>query len=368
MAFLKRGWKLLFFIFVMGPAFADVSPFSLTFFGLYGSPVQPLGLASSLTDIVGFDVLGEWNASNYASLGLSFEQADFYSDPAFSFSTINIEGRVFPFQNEKEKFSPYLYGGAGLGVSTGGGTLLKAGLGSRVSFIGSLFLDFTAGSHWIVSPANAQYVDFRAGLSYSFELKPPKEEKPAPTATAIPAVSTPKVQATVPMASPVPTATQMSLEMATPTPMPVIFQAPVTTLAQSKKFYKIGMDAFLAGNYPLALKALKKSLTLKEKHKHPYKYAETYATIGVIYQFHAHKVKDHDKKALIYYKKALAIDPTTKSAKHYYKKLKAKLARESKHKPKPIPAPVSEGTQPSTSGDALNPPTPSGTGQSLNQY
>lgn len=368
MNFFNRRWKFIFFLFLAVPAFAEVPPVSLSFFGLYGSPVQPLGLASSSTDILGFDVLGEWNPSNYASLGLSYEQASFYFNPGTTFSAVNFEGRFFPFQNGKEKFSPYVYGGAGLGLSTGGGTLLKTGLGSRVSFIGPLFLDFTAGSHWIMSTGTAQFVDFRAGLSYSFDFKPPQETKPAPKVTATPAPTVP-VTNVFPGASPLPTATEVVLEMASPTPMPVIPQAPVTTLAQSKMYYKIGMNAFLAGNYPLALKALKKSLTLKEKHKHPYKYAETYATIGVIYQFHALKVKDHNQKALLYYKKALAIDPTTKSAKHYYKKLKAQVARESKKK-KTKPRPPSSGTasEPSASRDT-SVPTPVPTeNHSLNQY
>ncbi len=42
------------------------------------------------------------------------------------------------------------------------------------------------------------------------------------------------------------------------------------------------------------------------------------------------EVKDHDQKALLNYKKALAIDPSTKSAKRFYKKLKSKLTAESR--------------------------------------
>lgn len=356
MALLKHGWKLFLCLLIFGPVRAETPPLSLTFFGLYGSPVQPLGLASATTDALGFDVLGEWNPSNYASLGLSFEQATFYGSQSFTFQALNFEGRVFPFQNGKDKFSPYLYGGAGLGLSTGGGTQLKAGLGSRVSFIGPLFLDLAAGSHWIQSPGNFQYVDFRAGLSYSIEIQHQEPAKPVTTVTP-----TPTAPATVSVASLIPTTTPTAgtLFLTEPTPTPVISQAPVTTLVQSKKFYKIGMDAFLAGNYPLALKALKKSLTLKEKHKHPYKYAETYATIGVIWQFHAHKVPDHLQKALMNYKKALSIDPTTKSAKHYYKKLRAQLARSSKQKPKPAPAPTDESAQPSSPGATSNPTGPS---------
>ncbi len=114
--------------------------------------------------------------------------------------------------------------------------------------------------------------------------------------------------------------------------------APVTTLKEVKKYYKLGMKAFMVRNYALSLKLLKKSLASKEIHGAKYYYAETYATIGVIYQFHAHKVKDHLQKALLNYKKALSIDPTTKAAKHYYKKLKAQLARQAKPKPMPLPA------------------------------
>src|ERR1019366_100078 len=114
--------------------------------------------------------------------------------------------------------------------------------------------------------------------------------------------------------------------------------APGITLAQGKKYYRAGMKAFGKQNYKLAFKLLKKSLELKEVHKAAYYYAETYATIGVIYQFYAHKVKNHDQRALEYYRKALKIDPQTKAAKSHYKKLLAKVARENKanakHKPK----------------------------------
>jgi tetratricopeptide (TPR) repeat protein len=132
------------------------------------------------------------------------------------------------------------------------------------------------------------------------------------------------------------------------TPTPVIDLKPVKSLKEAVKYYKMGNAAFKAGNYPLALKAYKKSLTLKEKHKAAYYKAETYAQIGVIYQFHALKVKDHEKKALGNYKAALKIDPKTKSAKKFYPKLKAKLDKEAKaakekakpssrSEPKPVP-------------------------------
>ncbi|HEY5038913.1 MAG TPA: tetratricopeptide repeat protein, partial [bacterium] len=161
-------------------------------------------------------------------------------------------------------------------------------------------------------------------------LAPSTPSRPAPVEAAAPAST-----ATLP-ATPIPTVIPYSIP--SPTPTETLFtldSAPVTTLAGVKKYYRLGMNAFMIRNYPLSLKYLRKSLASKEVHGASYYYAETYATIGVIYQFHAPKIKDHDQKALINYKKALAIDPTTKSAKHYYKRLKAKVAKASKAKAKP---------------------------------
>jgi hypothetical protein len=343
----KHAWKLLILFLALGPVFADVQPISLTFFGLYGSPVQPLGLAATTTDAFGFNILGEWNPSNYASLGLSFEQVTFYfPGQSFTYPAVNFEGRVFPFQNEKGSFSPYIYGGAGLGLSSDGSPQLKAGLGSRVSFIGPTYLDFAAGSHWIQSPGNFQYVDFRAGLSYSLELNPKPNPTPTPTVT-------PTVQLPHPLVSPVPTATLVST--ATPVPSqtivpastPVVAQAPVTTLAQGKRYYRLGLKAYGDENFALAFGYFNKNLSLTKVHKRPYQYADTCAHIGVIYQLHAHKVPNHLQKALIDYKKALSIDKKNKIARRYYKKLKAYLARLSKAKPKPAPAPTVGIVQPS---------------------
>jgi tetratricopeptide (TPR) repeat protein len=314
---------------------AEVSPLTLTLLADYGSPVQPLGLAQSTTDAIGFEFMAEWNASNYASFGLSFEQQTFYYGPGFSIPTVNLESRLFPFENGKNKFSPYIYGGAGLNLSsTGGPFQLKAGLGSRVALAGPLFFDLAVGSHWFVDPGSLQYVDGRAGLSVFIDFKPGQVPTPtpapaAPTSTPAP-IASPVAQASpTHMATPDITPEVISLEDATPTPPPVIdLSVPVTSVAEGKFYYKIGNDAFGVGNYPLAMKAYKKSLTLKEKHKAAYYYAETYAQLGVIYQFHAKKIKDHNKKALGYYKQALAIDKKTKSAKKFYPKLKAQMAKE----------------------------------------
>lgn len=348
---------------------AEVSPLTLTLLADYGSPVQPLGLAQSTTDAIGFEFMAEWNASSYASFGLSFEQQTFYNAVNFSIPTANLETRLFPFENGKNKFSPYIYGGAGLNLSsTGGPFQLKAGLGSRVSLVGPLFFDLAVGSHWLVDPGSLQYVDGRAGLSVFIDFKPGQVPTPtpapaAPTSTPAP-VASPVVQASpTHMATPDITPEVISLEDATPTPV-IDLSVPVTSVTEGKFYYKIGNDAFKAGNYPLARDAYKKSLSLKEKHKAAYYYAETYAQLGVIYQFHA-KFKGHNKRALENYKKALAIDKNTKSAKHYYKKLKAQVAREeaaakktktkSKTKKKRKPAAVESTSTTSPEATPTNP-------------
>src|SRR6185369_8524225 len=110
-------------------------------------------------------------------------------------------------------------------------------------------------------------------------------------------------------------------------------QLPIDTaeaVSQMKKFYMTGMKAFAKQDYETAIDNLKHALQYKEKKVLYYYYAEANATLGVIYHFHS-KVEGHKELAYRYYKKALAIDPTTKSAKKYIKMLKppAKGAGES---------------------------------------
>ncbi len=334
------------FLFLLGVSIsrAEISPVSLTFFGLYGSPVDPPALAVPSANGMGFNALAEWQATTYTSIGLGFEQASFSGGSTLTVPMFNLEGRFFPMENERRRFSPYIYGGAGLNLASAGAwqgpVQLKAGIGSRVSIAGPIFFDLAVGSHWLQPPNNFQFVDIRYGLSMSFGFKegffqsqssggrapenPPAKqpEKQNPTPKSAGTVGpTPTVNWT-----PIPTPIVSESQAATI----VIESAPVTTLAGVKKYYKLGMKAFLGKNYALSLKLLKKSLASREIHGASYYYAETYATMGVIYQFHAHKVKDHNLKALDKYRKALAIDPDTKSAKAYYKKLKAQVAREKK--------------------------------------
>ena len=401
---LKQAWKILAFLLLGQCAWADFSPIDLTLFGQYGTPVAPAWLASGYSDGAGWEALAEWNPSNLISLGLSYERMTFYGSPNFSFTMYNVEGKLYPFENGRKSFSPYIYGGAGLDPSTNGSTQLKAGIGTRTAFIGPIFIDVSAGSHWIQPPNEFQYVDLRAGLSFSFEYhqvnysdnsssSSRSSSSSSSTTTSANSTSSTVVQTrsvtvvaaapapapavvsnpVIPIGTPTVTPPEASLTLEEPTPTIVISAAPVTSVAEAKMWYQVGNEAFMAGNYPLALKAYKKSLTLKEKHKALYFYAETYSQIGVIYQFHAHKVTNHLQKALANYKKALAIDPTTKAAKKYYRPLKRQLAaaakhtKKAKHKRKPASQHAPSDGSPTTGG-ATDSSAPAGSSTSSNNF
>jgi hypothetical protein len=283
-------------------------------------------------------------------------------------------------------------GGAGLNLGSGGNLVLKAGLGSRVSFIGPTYLDVMVGSHWIQDPGSFQYVDARLGLGFTFDLtsngstSKPAEQAPPPSSQQAPKAA-PTAAAPAPIAAPTQPVTLMAtptvaVEMASPTPTPEeltleepsssapvspkTLSGPVPAVKALKRFYKAGMKAFLGGKYDTALKYLRKSLAVKEVHGAAYYYAETYATIGVIYHFHS-KVKNHRHLAYINYQKALKIDPTTKAAKKYIKLLKSP-SRKARHMTKPKPTPPSasadSGSSMSIDTGAASGPSNAGSGNS----
>jgi tetratricopeptide (TPR) repeat protein len=104
----------------------------------------------------------------------------------------------------------------------------------------------------------------------------------------------------------------------------MVLEAEIATakaISTMKKYYTLGVNAFLKQDYPTSVKWLNKAVKIPDRHVPAYYYAEAYATLGVIYHFHI-KTKGHKAKALLYYKKALKYDPyNTKSAKKYIKLL-----------------------------------------------
>ena len=333
-------------------AASDTTPslFSLTYYELYGTPVEPLNYAQTTTDALGFDILAEYNPSYYASIGLNFEKTSFYDGYNTTVSFWGLETRFFGAPNGKNPFSPYIYGGVGLGLNTGTGNQLKAGLGSRIQlFPPIMFLDFSAGSNWIDS--GLQYLNFRGGLSLSFDL--PKVE---PVPTAIPtAAKTPSVTPTAtvistmadiflgPTVTATPTITLTSIETitSTSTAIPASTQTPVFDVSRVKIYYIAGMKAFEARRNLVAITDFKKAISVNDPTAKYYYYAESNAMLGVLYQFRLTSLPGHNKLAIKYYKRALKIDPRTKSAKKFLAMLQGAKPSGEKHSSLETPTSIS---------------------------
>jgi len=339
-------------------AASDTTPslFSLTYYELYGTPVTPQSYAQIATDALGFNILAEYNPSYYASFGLNFEKTSFYDGYNTTVSFLGLETRFFGSPNGKNPFSPYVYGGVGLGLNAGTGNQLKAGLGSRIQlFLPIMFLDFSGGSNWIDS--GVQYLNFRGGLSLSFDL--PKVEA---VPTAVPTMAkTPLVTPTVTVvgtivdvlasptitstpfvtSTPTVTSTATATTSSTVTVTSVSTLTPVLDVSRVKIYYIAGMKAFEAHRDLAAVADFKKAIAVNEPTAKYYYYAESNAMLGVIYQFRLTKVVGHNKLAIKYYKRALKIDPGTKSAKKFLAMLQGTKASGKKHTALKTPTAVS---------------------------
>jgi tetratricopeptide (TPR) repeat protein len=290
---------------------------------------------------------------------LNFEKTAFYDGYNTTVSFLGLETRFFGVPNGKSPFSPYVYGGVGLGLNAGTGNQLKAGLGSRIQlFPPIMFLDFSAGSNWIDS--GLQYLNFRGGLSLSFDL--PKVE-PMPTAvqtiaktplvtptvtvisTMADILTSPTITAT-PFATSTPTITSTVVDTATSTvtTTPGSTLTPVLDVSRVKIYYIAGMKAFEAHRDLAAITDFKKAIAVNEPTAKYYYYAESNAMLGVIYQFRLTKVQGHNKLAVKYYKRALKIDPQTKSAKKFLAMLQG--GKTSKKKNAAVTMPMTDAVQP----------------------
>jgi len=341
-------------------AASDTTPslFSLTYYELYGTPVTPQSYSQIATDALGFNILAEYNPSYYASFGLNFEKTSFRDGYNTTVSFLGLETRFYGSPNGKNPFSPYVYGGVGLGLNVGTGNQLKAGLGSKIQlFPPIMLLDFSAGSNWIDS--GLQYLNFRGGLSLSFDL--PKVEA---VPTAVPTIAkTPLVTPTVTAVSTVdvlasPTITSAPFTISTPTVTStatatttstvtvtsVSTLTPVLDVSRVKIYYIAGMKAFEAHRDLAAVTDFKKAIAVNDPTAKYYYYAESNAMLGVIYQFRLTKVEGHNKLAVKYYKRALKIDPGTKSAKKFLAMLQGTKASGKKHPALKTPTEVSTVT------------------------
>jgi len=382
---------LLWAAALVGVAHADSdspSLFSLTYYEMYGTPVAPVAYTQIDSDALGFDVLAEYNPSYYASFGLDLEKTEFFDGFNSTISFLGVDVRFYGAPNTRSPFAPYLFGGASLGLNTGTGNELKAGLGSRIQFAYPFFLDFSAGSNWVDS--GLQYLIFKGGLSVSFDL-PKVEPIPtrmptvgispvmtvSPVGTLVDLMSTPSATPTLTSTptvtlvvtnTPTVTATYTSTSALTSTPTiiltatstltmtstPGITDTPSPIQSRVKMHYKAGMKAFEARHYLTAIAEFKKALAIQDPTVQSYFYAESNAMLGVIYQFDSTK-KGHNALAVEFYKKALKVDPATASAKKYLKMLQAQKTSKVSV---PTATPSEGGDKDSAESPAAAGPTP----------
>lgn len=109
----------------------------------------------------------------------------------------------------------------------------------------------------------------------------------------------------------------------TPTPLPAgtmesQLASDLSTVGKMKDHFRIGMSFFLKDRWGQAIPELMASTMAIDPRVWDYFYAEAYATLGVIYEFH-NRQPDHFLLAFQYYKRALKYDPGTFSARYYIK-------------------------------------------------
>jgi hypothetical protein len=118
--------------------------------------------------------------------------------------------------------------------------------------------------------------------------------------------------------------------------------ADLSTKGTMKDHFRKGMKFFMKDQYDAAIPDLIASTMIVDPYTWNYWYAEAYATLGVIYEFHS-KEKNCQEMAYQYYLLALKRDPKTKSANYYIDRVKPKGKRTSK----------STATSPRLSGGVL---------------
>jgi hypothetical protein len=99
--------------------------------------------------------------------------------------------------------------------------------------------------------------------------------------------------------------------------------ADLSTKGTMKDHFRVGMKFFMKDQYDAAIPDLIAATMIVDPYTWNYWYAEAYATLGVIYEFHS-KDPNFKKMAYQYYSLALKRDPKTKSANYYIDGVKPK--------------------------------------------
>jgi hypothetical protein len=114
------------------------------------------------------------------------------------------------------------------------------------------------------------------------------------------------------------------LDSGVPVLSPAEKAADLSAKGKMKDHYRKGMQFFSEKKYDKALPELIAATMIVDPFTWSYWYAEAYATIGLIYEFHD-KSPDHDRSAYQYYSLALKRDPKTKTARFYIDRVRPKV-------------------------------------------
>ncbi len=97
----------------------------------------------------------------------------------------------------------------------------------------------------------------------------------------------------------------------------------ISTSGKMKDHFRKGMRFFLKDQWEAATPELIASTVIVDPYTWSYWYAEAYATLGVIYEFH-NTDPNHNDMAYLFYRLALKRDPKTFSARHFLKNVSPK--------------------------------------------
>lgn len=156
------------------------------------------------------------------------------------------------------------------------------------------------------------------------EIDLDEASKPAPAKmTPTPANAAHKMPTQAPAATPTAASIPIKVEEAQLTPTPqeeTVIEEEPTPAPQAvhgkfkmKNYYDAGIKAYKAKEYDRAVRILTQAVKTKDKRTPKYYYAEAYATLGMIYQFHIINYS----KAYNYYRMALKYEKRNRTARKY---------------------------------------------------
>ncbi len=177
----------------------------------------------------------------------------------------------------------------------------QAGFGGGMGVrLGDFQLDYSIVSYGDLGITNKAAVGYQFGATGT----------PSPT----PVAARRKTTLVIPASAPTPFITPVS-----PATAAVVTPVPTESM---KILYKEGISAYKAGKYKEAAMSLHQAVRISDASVEPFYYAEAYAMLGIIYQYHA-TFAEHLTAAAKYYHEALRREPTNETAKKHLKQLES---------------------------------------------